>query len=115
MSDDSRDPSAAVLVVLVTGPDIESLAHLGRTIVEERLAACVNLLDGVRSIYRWEGAIEEEGEAMAIFKTSPKRFSELERRVVELHPYDVPEVIALPVVEGSSAYLSWVGEETDQH
>jgi periplasmic divalent cation tolerance protein len=98
--------------VLVTGPDIESLARLGRVIVEESLAACVNLLDGVRSVYRWEGAIEDEGEALAIFKTTPERLPELERRVGELHPYDVPEVIALPVVGGSSAYLSWVAEET---
>lgn len=112
VSGDARVGSTDVLVVLVTGPDLESLTRLGRAIVEERLAACVNLLGGVRSIYRWEGAIEEEGEALAIFKTSPDRLAELGRRVAELHPYDVPEVIALPVVGGSSAYLAWVGEGT---
>lgn len=112
MTADDRDQDADILVVLVTGPGIDSLARLGRTIVEERLAACVNLLDGVRSIYRWEGAIEDEGEALAIFKTSPERLPELERRVIELHPYDVPEVIALSVAGGSSAYLSWVAGET---
>jgi periplasmic divalent cation tolerance protein len=112
VSDGVRGSSANVVVVLVTGPDIESLARLGRTIVDEKLAACVNLLDGVRSIYRWEGAIEDEGEALAIFKTTAERLDPLERRIVELHPYDVPEVIALPVVGGSNAYLAWIVGET---
>lgn len=112
MSDRAPGSNLEVVVVLVTGPDAESLAHLGRTVVEERLAACVNLLNGIRSVYRWEGTIEDEGEALAIFKTTAERLDALERRVAELHPYDVPEVIALPVVGGSSAYLSWVAGET---
>ena len=112
MSEGGRDRTADILVVFVTGPDVESLARLGRTIVGEKLAACVNLLDGVRSIYRWEGAIEDEREALAIFKTTAGRLQALERRVTELHPYDVPEVVALPITGGSSAYLSWVAEAT---
>ena len=112
MSEGTGSSSVGVVVVLVTGPSVESLARLGRTIVDEKLAACVNVLDGVRSIYRWEGAIEDENEALAIFKTTVAHLHPLERRIAELHPYDVPEVIALPVVGGSSAYLSWVAEET---
>lgn len=112
MSSAAIRPGADVVVVLVTGPDVETLARLGRAVVDERLAACVNLMGGVRSIYRWRGAVEDDAEALAIFKTTAERLGSLERRITELHPYDVPEVVALPVAGGSSAYLSWVVEET---
>jgi len=109
----SHPPDGAVsdaLVVLLTGPDRDTMERLARTLVEERLAACVNLLDGLRSIYRWEGSVEQADEVLAIVKTTRDRLGALERRVRELHPYDVPEIIALPVEGGSEAYLDWVSE-----
>lgn len=103
-----------VRVVLVTGPDGESLAGLGRRLVEERVAACVNVLDGVRSIYRWEGRVESEDEALALIKTTAARFDELERRIITLHPYDEPEVVALEVTGGSESYLEWVATSVER-
>lgn len=97
-----------VALVLVTGPDRETLAALGRTVVSEQLAACVNIVADVRSIYRWEGRIEDETEALALFKTSRDRVEELEARVRELHAYDEPEVLALEVDAGSRSYIEWV-------
>lgn len=103
-----------VRVVLVTGPDGESLAGLGRRLVEERVAACVNVLDGVRSIYRWEGRVESEDEALALIKTTTARLEELERRILTLHPYDEPEVVALEVTGGSESYLEWVATSVER-
>lgn len=102
-----NDPTP-VRVVLVTAPDAESGARLARTLVEERLAACVNLLPGVRSIYLWEGRVEDDGEVLLVIKSTAARSDALASRVQSLHPYEVPEVIALPVVGGSSPYLTWV-------
>lgn len=99
-----------VYVVLVTGPNREELLALGRRTVEEELAACVNVTEGVRSVYRWEGSVEEEDEALAIAKTTGGRLDELEARVRELHPYDEPEFVALPVERGSRSYLAWVAD-----
>ncbi|MFQ5690608.1 MAG: divalent-cation tolerance protein CutA [Gemmatimonadota bacterium] len=106
-------PPEAVLVVLVTGPDVETLARLGRAVIEERLAACVNIVDRAVSIFRWEGAVREEAEAVAIFKTTPARLESLQARVLELHPYDEPEFLALPVAAGSPSYLNWVVGEVE--
>jgi periplasmic divalent cation tolerance protein len=98
------------VVVLVTAPSAEIAAEIARTVVEERLAACGNVLPAVRSIYRWEGKLRDEAEVLLILKTQRKRFGELCDRVVALHPYDVPEVIALPIVAGSEDYLDWVAQ-----
>lgn len=98
-----------VRLVFVTGPDAATVGRLARTLVEERLIACANLVDGVRSIYRWEGRIEEAGEALAILKTTAERVEALQARILELHPYDVPEILAVPVSGGAEAYLDWVG------
>lgn len=109
--DASSGPGSApgdVVVVLVTGPDAATLAELGRTVVEERLAACANVLPGVRSVFRWEGAVQEEDEALAILKTSAGRVEALRRRVRETHPYDEPEFLVLAVDGGSESYLRWV-------
>lgn len=103
-----------VLVVLVTGPDAEMLVELGRTVVEERLAACANVLDGIASVFRWEGEVKEEGEALALLKTTTARAEELRRRVLELHPYDVPEFLALAVDVGSRSYTEWVASSVGQ-
>lgn len=105
-SDAGDDPD--VVVVLVTGPDATSLRELGRRVVEERLAACANVLEGVDSIYRWEGRVEETEEALAVLKTTGGRAGELQRRVLALHPYAEPEFLVLPVRDGSASYLGWV-------
>lgn len=98
------------MVVLVTLPSKEAAETLARTLVEERLAACVNLLPQIRSIYRWEGEVEAGEEVLAFVKTTGPRFEALRRRVVELHPYDCPEVVALPIAEGHAPYLRWIAE-----
>jgi periplasmic divalent cation tolerance protein len=97
-------------VVLVTAPSAEVGLELGRALVDEHLAACVNVLPGVTSIYRWEGKREEAAEALLLIKTGQDRYAALERRVLELHPYSVPEVLALPVQAGAPAYVRWVQE-----
>ncbi len=100
------------LVVLVTTPTAELAAGLARTLVEERLAACGNVLPGVRSVYRWEGEVHDDAEALLVLKTSRARFEALRERVLSLHPYQVPEVLALPVEAGSAPYLAWIAGET---
>ena len=97
-------------IVFVTGPDAETLQSIGRVLVEEGLAACVNVLPGVTSVYRWEGETRVDPEAMAIVKTTEARVQAARLRVGELHPYDVPEFVAVDVAEGSPAYLHWVRE-----
>jgi periplasmic divalent cation tolerance protein len=104
------DPSA--FVVLVTAPSAEKALELGRALVGERLAACASLVPGVRSIYWWEGKVQDEPEALLVLKTTRDRFDALRDRTLALHPYQVPEVIALPVEAGSAAYLEWLVRET---
>lgn len=98
----------AVHVVLVTAPDLRVGTELARRLVEEGLAACVNLVPAVRSIYRWQGAVQEDAESLLIAKTRAGLVPALAARVRALHPYELPEVIALPVVAGSEPYLDWV-------
>ena len=104
--------STDTLVVLVTAPSADQAASLGRTLVGERLAACGNVVPGLRSIYRWEGKVQDEPEALLVLKTTRARFAALRERALDLHPYDVPEVLALPVEAGSAAYLEWIARET---
>ena len=96
------------LVVLVTVPNAETAEKLAEALVGEQLAACVNVLDGVRSTYRWKGAVERDDELLCICKTTRAAFDRLRARIVELHPYEVPEVIALPVELGHAPYLAWI-------
>ncbi len=103
---------AKVCVVLITAPDRDTAAGLGRTLVEERLAACVNVVPGVRSLYRWKGSVQDDAELLLLVKTRSDRMAALAARVRELHPYDVPEVLALPAVGGSEEYLDWVRSES---
>jgi periplasmic divalent cation tolerance protein len=79
-----------------------------RVLVDERLAACVNLVPTVRSIYRWQGAIQDDAEALAVIKTTAERYPALASRLAELHPYDVPEILALPLDDGHAKYLAWL-------
>ena len=97
-----------VLVVLVTTPTPEVAADLARALVEARLAACGNVVPGLRSIYRWEGAVQDEPEALLVLKTTRALFEPLREAVLRRHPYQVPEVVALPVEAGSAPYLAWV-------
>jgi len=101
-----------VRVVLVTAPDAETAAVIGRTLVEERLIACANLVPGIRSIYRWEGRVADDAEVLLLLKTRASRCAAVAARVKSLHPYALPEVVALPVVDGSEAYLDWVLAES---
>jgi periplasmic divalent cation tolerance protein len=100
------------LVVLVTAPDAERAAAIARALVEERLVACGNVVPGLRSIYRWEGKVEDAAEALLVLKTTRGRFDALRERILALHPYQVPEVLAVPVLAGSAAYLAWIAAET---
>ncbi|MGA2463129.1 MAG: divalent-cation tolerance protein CutA [Thermodesulfobacteriota bacterium] len=100
------------IVVFVTCGSEEEALKIAHSLVEERLAACVNLVSPVRSIYRWEGKIWDEKEWILFIKTQKERFEELEKKVKSLHSYSVPEIIGLPIVEGSSSYLQWLLEET---
>jgi len=100
-----------VMLVYSTAPDGDIATKIARELVEQRLAACVSVMPGVQSIYRWQGAVEEASEVCLMIKTTEARFPELSRVMLSLHPYDVPELIAVPVADGLPAYLQWVREE----
>jgi periplasmic divalent cation tolerance protein len=100
------------VVVLTTLPADADAAEFGRALVEERLAACVNLLPPMQSVYRWGGEMQREAERQVVMKTSSARLAALWERVQALHPYDVPEFVVLPIIDGNDAYLRWVGEST---
>ncbi|MBB5351224.1 uncharacterized protein involved in tolerance to divalent cations [Haloferula luteola] len=97
-----------VLVVLCTFPHGESARQIGAALVEKQVAACVNLLPVVMSIYQWEGKTCEEAEVLAVIKTTRAAYPELQAALLAVHPYETPEVVALPVVDGSPGYLEWV-------
>lgn len=103
-----RADEQETMVVLVTGPEAGALTRIGRRLVEERLAACMNVVGEIRSIYRWEGEVVEEGESLALLKTTRARTDALEARVRELHAYEEPEVLLLRVTGGSASYMDWV-------
>jgi periplasmic divalent cation tolerance protein len=106
------DPSSSpVRVALSTAPDADTAARIARALVEERLAACVNLVPAVRSIYRWQGRIEDEAEVLLVIKTRSERVEALAERLRALHPYELPELVALPVTAGLAPYLDWVAAE----
>ena len=107
------DLASQVRVVLVTVPDEDAGRSLARRIVQERLAACGNVIPGLTSVYRWDGEMQEDREALVLFKTTVDVLEALRVRVGELHPYDVPEFLALPVDQGSDPYLRWVIGEVD--
>lgn len=100
------------VLVLTTLPADADGVEFGRSLVDDRLAACVNLLPLMDSVYRWEGRVERETERQVLIKTARERVAALWDRVRELHPYEVPEFLVLPIADGNEAYLRWVGEST---
>ncbi|MCM1511512.1 MAG: divalent-cation tolerance protein CutA [Oxalobacter formigenes] len=102
-----------VLLVYSTAPDRETAKRIADALVGERLAACVSMLPGVFSIYRWQGQVEEAAEIGLVIKTTKRAFAALSARLKALHPYEVPEVVAVQAADGLPAYLRWVAEETD--
>jgi periplasmic divalent cation tolerance protein len=100
------------ILILTNVPDEQDAHRIARLLVEQRLAACVNVLPGVRSVYQWQGAVEEAGEITLMIKTTQVRYTELEAVLKAVHPYDVPEIIAIPIVDGLPAYLDWLAAET---
>ena len=101
---------AEYLVVLCTCPTAGDAEAVATALLEQRLAACVNRVHDVRSIYRWQGRVEHDDEVLLVIKTSARHYDRLERAIAAVHPHDVPEIVGLPIVAGSRAYLNWVEE-----
>ncbi len=99
------------LIVFCTCREQNEATRIANALVEERLAACVNILPAVQSIYRWQGAVERASELLLLIKTTPAQFNALRDRIGELHSYDTPEVIAVPIVNSSEKYLAWLREQ----
>lgn len=109
MNTDSTITSpAGALAILCTCPNGEEANRIARVLVEEALAACVNVVPGVRSVYYWQGSVEEADEQLLIVKAPAQHFAALEARIRALHSYSVPEILALPVAAGSAPYLDWL-------
>lgn len=100
------------LLVLTNLPDAESAGKLANLLVESQLAACVNILAPCRSVYRWQGKIEDAEETPLLIKTRAERYTELETAIIANHPYELPEIIAVPIERGLPAYLTWVAAQT---
>jgi len=100
--------NSEALLVLTTCPDEAVAGRIARELVEGGLAACVSQMPGLRSTYRWKGRVEDEPEVLLLIKTVATRFQDLEMRLKSLHPYEVPEIIAVPIARGSLDYLSWL-------
>lgn len=98
------------MIVYVTSGDLAESENIARSLVEKRLAACVNLVPQVRSFYRWEGRIQEDPEYLMVIKTSRSLFPAVRTEVERIHSYHVPEVICVPILEGSENYMTWLGE-----
>lgn len=105
----SSAPASVVLILTTIGADTDAAA-LGRTLVDERLAACVNVLPAMISIYRWKGTVEEDREQQLVIKTTADRVTAVETRLRELHPYELPEFLVISAVGGSAAYRTWVAD-----
>ena len=100
------------ILVFITASSEKEGEKIANALVKERLAACVNLIGGMKSTFRWKGQISSEQEVLLIAKTKDKLFEKLKRRVIDLHSYEVPEVIALPILAGFEKYLNWIEKET---
>src|ERR1700704_4541441 len=114
MTDGETMSARQYRIVLVTCGSIAEARRIGRTVVEKKLAACANIVRGVESIYRWKGKVERAREVLVVIKTTVNRLPELERDMKQLHSYDVPEFIVLPIIAGSRRYFVWLRESTAQ-
>ena len=103
-------PTACIVLCACPGPEVART--IAETLVSERLAACVSRVDGMVSLFRWQGALEQADESLLLVKTTSARYPALETRLRQLHPYDVPEILALPLLAGSAPYLDWLAAET---
>ena len=103
------------LLILTNVPDQATAEKLARALIDQRAAACVNVLAPCRSIYRWQGAVETADEIPLLIKSTVANYSDVERIVRAQHPYDVPELIALPITQGLPAWLEWLAQETERH
>ena len=101
-----------ILMVMSNAPDNASAHALARALVNTKLAACVNILPGVHSVYRWQGRVEDATEVTLLIKTTRRHYPQLQQALVAAHPYDLPEVVAWPLTEGYAPYLNWVAAET---
>lgn len=101
-----------IFLVLCTCPDEDSARHLSESLVEAKLAACVNIVNPISSIFTWQGKIDTEQESLLLIKTTETAYSRLEQAIKLQHPYDVPEIFAIPVQQGSADYLNWVRDNT---
>ena len=101
-------------MVMVTAPSAEEAENIGRKLLDERLVACANILSSVNSVFWWEGKISQESEAMMIMKTRTSLFDLLVKRVKQLHSYEVPEIISVPIQNGSQEYLQWINSVTKE-
>lgn len=105
---------AQALLVFTNVPDVDTAERLARILIERRVAACVNILPAIRSLYHWQGQLETATEVMLQIKTIQPHYAELEAVIKAAHPYAVPEIIAIPIVDGLPAYLDWIRQETDK-
>lgn len=106
--------NSAYIVVFCTTPDIETSEKIASAVVESRNAACVTIIEKAFSVYRWKGEICRDNETALMIKTEAHLFSPLEKQIKSLHPYETPEIIALPITAGSEEYLKWIGESVQQ-
>lgn len=112
MTSVSQTAMAQALLVLTTLPDESAANRLARLLVEQRFAACVNILSACRSVYRWNDTIEESAEIPLLIKTTRDRYAQLEKTIVDHHPYQLPEIVAVPLEYGLNAYLDWISTQT---
>jgi periplasmic divalent cation tolerance protein len=111
---ENRKTMSHYIQIVTTVGNRESAASMARRLVEERLAACVQIAGPVKSVYRWKGNVETAEEWQCIIKTDQKLYEAVEKRIGDMHPYELPEIIALPIKQGSVEYLGWIGGQTDK-
>ena len=102
------------IVIFVTAKDYDQATKISQSLVDQKLIACANIISGVKSLFWWEGKVDEANEVLLILKTKKSLFKKIEKAVKALHSYEVPEIIALPIIEGHKPYLKWVNESTKE-